>query len=690
MSRENPWLFEVPFQANPETLPENEWEMAGDNEYNFPMTEDEWEALPANRMKQASKRNSKQMTPRQRRRSSQQTRPTALYQRPIKTPTQQSSARQFATSALLNSGGFRSALFQGDPDLLSVLQGKLRLGRPLDPQYPAPIKSQGSSIAKIQTALVKLDYPLPTHGIDGRYGDETYNVVLNYKRRHNIRTDTGYLDGIVGSKTIRHLDNALAQKDVRKTNVLVNVRDNLGRPISSPLVVVRLRDLKTYKLLGEQRALSPTLTFALNSAQQSFLIETHGDRRFWPWKGISKPTGYRHSFALQPTANSNTQVQAQAIVPRLRDITESKDDLVGWVQTGDKPPKVEEVSCGYPPNTVPCPRLPILNTNQLPVINTVPNACGANLILTKQCPYPENLDGNLRILCATPETAKSDPPGLFLIWIPNKLKFSEIDFHVFFHANVTSITPEMKIKYPLGKNEKSEQPYVNIGYQHLLWRSYGAYQHHLAKRSCVYVVPVSSLENNGFSGLTATKLLGWLQEIVAIIVQNHSPGPYLTYPPVGKVALSCFSAGCETVANLLKNVDGNQIGRDFLDQNVGELYFFDTPDKLTSNKVVPAVRAWQQRQGPRRIVRAYTGFFQAYEEFANLIRTSSAYSFPKSSIAKEMHSEKGSSVLLGSTLFSLNCDISSCLIPIWGTDLHGWYMRFFMAHALAASWFDPI
>ncbi|GAB4226255.1 MAG: hypothetical protein Kow00121_54430 [Elainellaceae cyanobacterium] len=115
--------------------------------------------------------------------------------------------RQLATSSSPQTGGFRSALFQGDPDLLAVLQGRLRLGRPGDPQYPAPIKSQGTGVIKVQQALVQLGYPT---GVDGRYGNQTYNTVLNYKRRYGILTDTGYLDGIVGPKTIRHMDNALA------------------------------------------------------------------------------------------------------------------------------------------------------------------------------------------------------------------------------------------------------------------------------------------------------------------------------------------------------------------------------------------------------------------------------------------------------------------------------------------------
>lgn len=106
----------------------------------------------------------------------------------------------------------RSSLFRGEPELRRVAQGQLRLGRPGDPQYPAPIRSSGSAVRRVQQALVRLGYPLRRYGIDGRYGNETYQAVLAYKRRHNIRTQSGYLDGIVGPKTVRHLDEAMLRR----------------------------------------------------------------------------------------------------------------------------------------------------------------------------------------------------------------------------------------------------------------------------------------------------------------------------------------------------------------------------------------------------------------------------------------------------------------------------------------------
>ena len=106
----------------------------------------------------------------------------------------------------------RSRRFLQSParkDLEAVANGKLRLGRRSDPQYPAPIRSTGPVVREVQEALIELGYPLP-HRANGLYDNETYQMVLAYKRKHNIRTDSGYLDGIVGPKTIRHIDASLA------------------------------------------------------------------------------------------------------------------------------------------------------------------------------------------------------------------------------------------------------------------------------------------------------------------------------------------------------------------------------------------------------------------------------------------------------------------------------------------------
>lgn len=99
-----------------------------------------------------------------------------------------------------------SAQFAGDPELQAVADGRLRLGRPNDSPYPAPIQSTGPAVAKVQQSLMDLGYGLST-GVDGQYGQETYNAVYAYKQSFNIRTTGGYLDGIVGPLTITHIDS---------------------------------------------------------------------------------------------------------------------------------------------------------------------------------------------------------------------------------------------------------------------------------------------------------------------------------------------------------------------------------------------------------------------------------------------------------------------------------------------------
>jgi peptidoglycan hydrolase-like protein with peptidoglycan-binding domain len=110
-----------------------------------------------------------------------------------------------AVSPCVPSGPLRNLPFAADPDLQAVALGHLRLGRPNESPYPAPIRSEGPAVVKVQQALIDLGCPLP-HGDDGRYAEETSLALLSYKQHFNIRTVSGYLDGTVGAKTITHLD----------------------------------------------------------------------------------------------------------------------------------------------------------------------------------------------------------------------------------------------------------------------------------------------------------------------------------------------------------------------------------------------------------------------------------------------------------------------------------------------------
>jgi phosphatidylserine/phosphatidylglycerophosphate/cardiolipin synthase-like enzyme len=110
-------------------------------------------------------------------------------------------------SPVFRSRGLLTSRAQGE--LEAVAAGKVRLGRPFDPPYPTPIHSQGPAVKQIQEALIELGWRLPRFGADGRYGNETYQTVLDYKRRHNVPSDTGYLDGIAGPNLVRSIDTEL-------------------------------------------------------------------------------------------------------------------------------------------------------------------------------------------------------------------------------------------------------------------------------------------------------------------------------------------------------------------------------------------------------------------------------------------------------------------------------------------------
>jgi hypothetical protein len=121
-------------------------------------------------------------------------------------PARAGAVKTVGAQPMAGRGPLFSLRFRDDPELIAVAQGRLRLGRVTDSPYPAPIRSAGRGVRMVQQALIELGYSLPLYGDDGRYSEETYQAVLAYKRKFNIRTESGYLDGIVGQKTITHLD----------------------------------------------------------------------------------------------------------------------------------------------------------------------------------------------------------------------------------------------------------------------------------------------------------------------------------------------------------------------------------------------------------------------------------------------------------------------------------------------------
>lgn len=91
--------------------------------------------------------------------------------------------------------------FANDPELTDVYAGRLRLGAPGTPPYPAPVRSEGNAVRKVQQALIDAGYKLPS-GADGKFGPETGRAVVLFKKAHGILPD----DPVVGPKTITALD----------------------------------------------------------------------------------------------------------------------------------------------------------------------------------------------------------------------------------------------------------------------------------------------------------------------------------------------------------------------------------------------------------------------------------------------------------------------------------------------------
>ena len=76
---------------------------------------------------------------------------------------------------------FRSARFAGDSDLLSVLNGGLRLAAAGTAPFPAPVLSSGPAIQIVQQALLDIGYALPLLGAAGAFNDETGAMVATFK-----------------------------------------------------------------------------------------------------------------------------------------------------------------------------------------------------------------------------------------------------------------------------------------------------------------------------------------------------------------------------------------------------------------------------------------------------------------------------------------------------------------------------
>jgi hypothetical protein len=477
-----------------------------------------------------------------------------------------------------------------------------------------------------------------------------------------------------------------------------------GDPLHGPPLIAFRRELDpNCGQLAHKRliAASPArLDAALLKVWSSFRAMQSGEPALCP---VPRPgNGIETELPMACIANVIPPIVAQmppasskVCSARLCDLTDSPEDYVHVGEQNGRafPADKGEISCGNPSGKGALPLLPVLNTD--------PSACGMNRLLTTSRALPNDLRGTLRVLAAKKDAASASPPRLFLIWIPDRLDLGKtskvIDFHVSLHAQPTGAG---KIDYPLGIEtfQKSDgttgrrQPYVIKGFQQLMWRTWGNYQHDLAQRACVYVAPVAP-DSEMFTKLTAATLAGWLEEIAELVRLRVVPASHAAKVAIGKVALSGFSRGATWVRQVLLNA-GDAKGAEFLRRNLEEVYLFDPVPGTDA-----AVRGWQKIKESSGIVRVYTQRQGIYENFRPLVQTAKGQQeqvrFRNAPIgeAREVNSPKGSAVWVSGSLLvrSVLCKNPSvgCGIP-FSQDAHGWFVMFFMAHALNHSRFDRL
>lgn len=114
-----------------------------------------------------------------------------------------------SSEAVTAAEALRSPRFTGDADLEAVLRGNLRLAAPGTSAQPAPVRSAGPAIVKVQQALVDLGYALPRFGPDGHFGAESGSAVTKFKVDSGIQPS----DPVVGRATMTALDEKILDHD---------------------------------------------------------------------------------------------------------------------------------------------------------------------------------------------------------------------------------------------------------------------------------------------------------------------------------------------------------------------------------------------------------------------------------------------------------------------------------------------
>lgn len=82
--------------------------------------------------------------------------------------------------------------------------GESKLEAAFDSEKSVRVGANGTEVAKLQSALLKLGFKLPVHGVDSKFGGETKSAVKQFQFTAGLEGD-----GIVGKLTMARLDEAL-------------------------------------------------------------------------------------------------------------------------------------------------------------------------------------------------------------------------------------------------------------------------------------------------------------------------------------------------------------------------------------------------------------------------------------------------------------------------------------------------
>ena len=132
----------------------------------------------------------------------------------------------------------KSPCFADDPILQSVLHGE-RLLQSGD---------EGSSVQKIQQALIDAGVPLPKYGADSDFGSETETAVRSYQSAHGLEAN-----GIIGTTTMESLDALFSAPPTTTSEISVHDVIDERIDVAAQKAILRMRSRspdRAYELLN--------------------------------------------------------------------------------------------------------------------------------------------------------------------------------------------------------------------------------------------------------------------------------------------------------------------------------------------------------------------------------------------------------------------------------------------------------